>query len=85
MKNIIEANEKRVDAIKDKMEEAGLKVKAKYTDEVAALEEKNRDLKKKLGEYKNEGQSKWEKIRKNFKQDMGGIGKTLKDLFKANH
>lgn len=85
MKNIIEANEKRVDAIKDKMEEAGLKVKAKYTDEVAALGQKNRDLKKKLEEYKNQGQSKWEKLKKNFKQDMGGIGKTMKDLFKTHH
>jgi hypothetical protein len=85
MKNIIESNEKRVDAIKDKMEEAGLKVKATYTDEVAALGKKNRDLKKTLKEYKNLGQSKWEEIKKNFKQDMGEIGKTMKNLFKANH
>jgi hypothetical protein len=49
------------------------------------LEQKNRDLKKKLEEYKDEGQSKWEEFKTNFKHDMDGIGKTMKDLFKDNH
>ncbi len=85
MKNTIEANEKRIDAFKDKMEEAGLKVKAKFGDEVAVLEQKNRDLKKKLEEYKDEGQSKWKEFKTNFKHDMDGIRKTMKDLFKGKH
>jgi aspartate aminotransferase-like enzyme len=85
MKNTIEANEKRIKAFKEKMEEAGLKIKAKYSEEVAVLEQKNRDLKKKLEEYKDEGQSKWEEFKTNFKHDMDGIGKTMKDLFKDNH
>ena len=84
MKNTIEANEKRIDAFKEKMEEAGLKVKAKFSEEVAVLEQKNRDLKKKLEEYKDQGQSKWEEFKTNFKHDMDGIGKTMKDLFKDN-
>jgi hypothetical protein len=85
MKNIIEANEKRIDAFKEKMEEAGLKVKANYNNEMAVLEKKNRNLKKKLEEYKDEGQRKWKKFKTNFKHDMDGIGKTMKDLFKDNH
>ena len=84
MKNTIEANEKRIDAFKEKMEKAGLKIKAKYGDEVAVLEQKNRDLKKKLEDYKDEGQSKWEEFKTNFNHDMDGIGKTMKDLFKDN-
>jgi exonuclease VII large subunit len=80
----IEANEKRIDAFKEKMEKAGPKVKAKYSKEVATLEQKNRDLKKKLDEYKDEGQSKWEEFKTNFKHDMDGIGKTMKELFKDN-
>ena len=85
MKNIIESNEKRIDAFKEKMEEAGLKVKAKFSEEAAMLEQKNRNLKKKLEEYKNEGQSKWKEFKTNFKHDADGIGKTMKDLFKDNH
>ena len=85
MKKTIEANEKRIDAFKEKMEEAGLKVKAKFSEEVLVLEQKNRDLKKRLEEYKDQGQSKWEEFKTNFKHDMDRIGKTMKDLFKDHH
>ncbi len=78
----IAANEKRIDAFKEKMETAGAKSKAKYSKDVAALEQRNRDLKKKLEDYKDEGQSKWEEFKVNFKHDMDGIGKTMTDIFK---
>jgi DNA-directed RNA polymerase subunit L len=81
MKNIIKVNEKRIDAFKENMEEAGLKVKENYNNEMTVLEKKNRNLKKKLEEYKNEGQRKWKKFKTNFKHDSDGIGKTMKDLF----
>jgi predicted PolB exonuclease-like 3'-5' exonuclease len=80
----IEANEKSIDAFKEKMEKAGPKLKAKYGKEVAVLEQKNRDLKKKLEQYKDEEQSRWEEFKTNFKNDMDAIGKTMKDLFKDN-
>jgi len=80
----ITANENRIDAFKEKMEKAGTKTKAKYNHEVAELEQKNRDLKKKLEEYKDEGESKWQEFKTNFGQDMDGVGKTMKDLFKDN-
>jgi hypothetical protein len=80
----IEANEKTIDAFKLKMEKAGPKVKAKYSKEVAVLEQKNRDLKKRLEEYQDAGQSKWEEFKTNFKSDLDAIGKTMKDLFKDN-
>src|SRR5512135_1711163 len=63
----IEANEKRIDAFREKMEKAGPKVKAKYSKEVAALERKNRGMKEKLEEYKDEGEGKWEEFKTNFK------------------
>lgn len=78
----ITANEKRIDAFKEKMEKAGFKMKAKYHKEVAVLEQRNRDLKKKLEDYKDEGPSKWQEFKTNFKHDMDGLGKTMKDLFK---
>jgi len=80
----IEANEKRIDAFKEKMEKAGPKVKAKYSKQVAVLEQKNRNLNKKLEDYKDEGQSKWEEFKTNFQNDLDEIGKTISDLFKAN-
>ena len=64
------------------MEKAGPKMKTKYSKDVTALEQRNSNLKKKLEEYKNEGTSKWQEFKTNFKHDMDGLGKTMKDLFK---
>ena len=47
-------------------------------------EQKNRDMKKKLKEYKDEGPIKWEEFKTNFKHDMDGMEKTMTDLFKDN-
>ncbi len=80
----IEANIKRIDAFKEKMDNAGPEVKAKHNKEVAVLEQKNNDLKMKLAEYKDDGQIKWEEFKTNFKKDIDGIGKTMDDLFKDN-
>jgi hypothetical protein len=80
----LQDNEKKINAFKEKMEKAGPKVKAKYSKEVAVLEQNNRDLKKKLGDYKDEGQGKWVEFKTNFKHDMDGIGKKMTDLFKDN-
>ena len=82
MKNIIEVSEKSINALEENIEEAGLKVKTHYDNEMAMLEKKNRSLKKKLEEYKDEGQRKWKKFKTNFRHDRKGIGKTIKDLFK---
>jgi len=46
------------------------------------LKQKNRDLKEKLENYKDEGESKWEEFKTNFNHDMDAIGKTISDLFK---
>jgi hypothetical protein len=80
----IKANEDRIDAFKAKMEKADRKTKAKYNKAVAELEQKNRDLKRRLEEYKDEGESKWQEFKTNFSHDMDGVGNTMKDLFKDN-
>jgi hypothetical protein len=78
----IQLNENRIDAFKKKMEKAGSTAKIKYGRDVAELEQKNRQLKKKLNEYKDEGQSKWEGFKANLTRDVDGIGKTIENLFR---
>ena len=78
----IKVNEDRIDTLKTKIEKAGTKSKAKYKKAVAELELKNRDLKKKLEEYNDEGESKWQEFKSNFNRDMDKVGNTMKDLFK---
>ena len=78
----IELTEKMLAGFKQKTEKAGPEFKEKYSKEVAVLEQKNDDLKMKLANYKDEGQSKWEEFKTSFKEDMDGIGKTMEALFK---
>ena len=66
MKNIIEVNEKIIDEFKETMEETGLKIKANHANVMAVLEKKNRNLKKRLEDYKDEGQRKWKEFKTNF-------------------
>jgi hypothetical protein len=58
----IEANEKRIDAFRETR--AGPKVNAKYSKEVAVLEQNNRDLKKRSEEFKEERQDEWKSSRR---------------------
>jgi F0F1-type ATP synthase membrane subunit b/b' len=78
----IESNEKQIDGFKVKMEKAGSKARAKYDRNIATLERKNRDLKKKLEEYKDEGHEKWNTFKTDFNREMDEIAATMKDLFK---
>jgi hypothetical protein len=78
----IAANDKKIDAYKEKMEKAGPKAKAQYKKDVAALKQKNHELKEKLEDYKDGDQTKWQEFKTNFRADMDAVGKTMKDLFK---
>jgi len=71
-----------VDAFKETMEEAGLKFKSKYNNEVTALKKQSYNLKKKLDEYEDDGLSRWKKFKTDIKHDGSGVGKTIQNLFK---
>jgi ribosomal protein L3 len=77
----INANEKSIAEFKDKIKKEGRVYKAKYKKEVAVLERKNVELKKKLREYKYEGKDKWEEFKVGFNHDMDVVGNSIKDLF----
>jgi hypothetical protein len=80
----IKANENRIAAFKEQIKKAGTKTEAKYKKGIAELEQKNRDLKQKLEDYKDDGETKWEVFKTDFSHDMDSIGKTMADLFKDN-
>ena len=80
----IQDNENSIAAFKVKMKKAGSKIKTKYNEEIANLEQENRNMKKKLEEYKNDGKSTWSDFKAGFNKDMDKIGKALKDLTSDN-
>ena len=55
-----------------------------YKRQIAALEQKNSDLKKKMDDYKADGKEKWEQFKTEFSRDMDELGKAFKDLTVKN-
>jgi len=51
-----------------------------YRRQIATLEQKNTDMKKKMDDYKADGKDKWEKFKTEFNRDMDELGKAFKDL-----
>ena len=76
----IDANEKTVDRLEVKMKTAGPKHKAQYKRDIESLDERNRDLKKKLADYSDGGEDKWTAFKQGFSSDMDGLEKALKDF-----
>jgi len=77
----IQDNGKIIAAFKEKMVKSG---KAAYNKDIAKLEKTNRKLQKKLDQYKDDGESSWEKFKKGFNKDMDKLGKAVKDLTSDN-
>jgi len=55
-----------------------------YRKQIATLEQKNTDMKKKMDDYKAEGKDKWEQFKTEFNRDMDELGKAFKDLTVKN-
>lgn len=55
-------------------------VKASYEKQLALLEQKNSDLKKKPADYKGEGKDQWESFEDRFTHTMDSVGKALDEL-----
>ena len=77
----IKANEDRIDEFKAETKKAGNKLKNKYEQEVAVLEQKNIELKRKLSEYNYEGKDKWQQFKIELNDDIEVVGNSIKDLF----
>lgn len=53
---------------------------SEYKQKVAALEQKNIDMKKKMDDYKLDGKENWEQFKTEFNHDMDELGKAFDDL-----
>lgn len=60
-------------------------IKEEYKKKIAALEEKNREMKKKMDEYKAESKDNWEEFKAEFNRDMDELGQAFEDLTVKNN
>jgi hypothetical protein len=76
----IEANAKSLADFKARVAHDKQDAKNDYHNKIAALEQKNSDLKLKLDDYKSESKENWEHFKKGFDADMDKVGTSIKDF-----
>ncbi|CAG0956155.1 hypothetical protein ARNL5_00523 [Anaerolineae bacterium] len=79
---VIVANERAIDSLATQITKAGKKAKVEYAKDLAVLEQKNMQLKKKLADYSDQGETAWETFKTDVKHELEGIGDTMRDLYK---
>jgi TolA-binding protein len=78
--NRIAANEKTIAEFNLKTAKDKKEARADYLKKMAVLEKKNAELKKKLADYKDDGDDKWKTFKAEFNKEMEDLGKSIKDL-----
>ena len=76
----INDHEKSIAEFKARIAAEKLENKVAYEKKIAELEKKNSDLKRKLEEYKEDGQTKWAEFKTKFSHDMSELGQAFKNF-----
>jgi hypothetical protein len=77
-------NEKILADLKVKVSKADLKDKADYEENLATLNQKQVNLKKRFVDYKMNGETKWSSFKKSYNNDMDELEKELKNFTVEN-
>jgi len=80
----IAANQKSLQEFNARIANEKAATKDAYKKRVAELEQKELDLKKKMDDYKMNGEENWIIFKTEFNRDMEELGKALKDLTVKN-
>jgi len=75
----IRNNEIRIADLRVKMAKQGTVLDPMYEKKIEALEQQNKDLRKRIEDYEK-SQSDWETFKREFNHDMDELGKALKDI-----
>lgn len=76
----IAANDSTITTFKARMANETAEVKADYEKQLATLEQKNSDMKKKLADYKAGGKEQWETFKTDFNREMNTLVEALDKL-----
>jgi signal transduction protein with GAF and PtsI domain len=80
----IAANEMSIAELNKQAENAKQSLKKQLKSEIAALERKNAEMRRRMDEYRADGNEKWQSFKREFNHDMDELGSALKDLTKNN-
>jgi predicted RNase H-like nuclease (RuvC/YqgF family) len=75
----ISENENQILELQKALNKPGKSFDESYKKSIKDLEERNKKLKDRIGDYEN-NQTDWETFKREFNSDMNGLGQALKDL-----
>lgn len=78
------AHQKSLAAFNSRIAEDKEEATEEYKEEIAKLDKKNSDLRKKMDDYKSDGKEKWESFKSEFNYDMDELSTAIKDLANNN-
>ncbi|TDE07174.1 MULTISPECIES: hypothetical protein [Flavobacterium] len=76
----IKQNEIRIAEMKTNMKKTGKSIDEMYAKQIEALELKNKNIKLKVQEYKNDTNSDWQSFKEEYNRDMDELGAAMKNL-----
>lgn len=80
----IDSNKQKIAELNVKIEYAKDDVKTYSQEQIAILEQKNREMKIKMDEYKEDGKENWESFKAEFSRDMDDLGEAFKNFTVKN-
>ncbi len=80
----IDSNAAKIDELKANMRKTGRDVDNVYQKNVDALEQKNKELKIKMNNYKNDANSDWESFKKDLNDNLEQVQTSFKDFKEKN-
>lgn len=78
--NKIDAQDKSLSEFRSRIAKEKKENRDKYEKNLAELDQKNTDMKKKLADFKEDRIENWGDFKKEFNHDMDEFGKSFKDL-----
>jgi hypothetical protein len=74
------ANEKSMAELQAKIANQNAETKTEYDDKIIALQQKNINLKKRMDDYRADGEERWEIFKIDFNKDVNEIKESLNTL-----
>lgn len=81
---VMVAQGKNISELKAKMVSEKNELNADYNEQLDVLETKNKELKTKLANYKQDGKDEWGEFKDEFNHDINEMGKAFKNLTVEN-
>lgn len=76
----IAANEKSIKAFNERIADQKADAKIEYEQQIAELNRKNSDMKKKMEDFNAENKSSWDSFKTEFSHDMDELGNSIKNF-----